>query len=155
MKLKILHISDLHFSENGVAQDNVLNSLSMKIEELCKLEIKPNLLVITGDIAYSGKAAEYDRAREFIDRITKHCEITVDKIFMIPGNHDVDRTKIKAEHKNWWYNFKCEQDLNQVLSSEIALPAVESTTDSYFQFVKERMTGTTEIGKYSEYVSKV
>ena len=60
MKIKILHLSDFHFRASNLAQDMVLSSLSRKIEELCKTEHKPNLLAVTGDIAFSGKKEEYD-----------------------------------------------------------------------------------------------
>lgn len=155
MKLKILHLSDLHFSSKGLSQDIVISSLSKKIEELSKIESKPNILILTGDIAFSGKPEEYNKAKDFINKIAGFCEITVQNIFIIPGNHDVDRDKLKPSHKSWWYNFKDESQLTEVLSSEIALPIIKATTSAYFEFIEEFMTGKTEIGPYGEYVAKV
>ncbi len=56
MKIKILHLSDLHIKNSSTPQDLVLTSLTKKIQELAKAEpIK--ILIVTGDIAYSGKTS--------------------------------------------------------------------------------------------------
>ena len=155
MKLKILHLSDFHFKTGNVSQDIVLSSLSKKIEEICKTEIKPNLLIITGDIAYSGMKQEYILAKEFINKIAVFCEIEIDNIFIIPGNHDVDRSKIGAGQLDWWYKFKVEKELADVLSSEQSFPIIKTKTEAYFEFLKNFMSGKTEIGQFGEFVTTI
>lgn len=155
MKLKILHLSDFHFKTGNVSQDIVLSSLSKKIEKICKTEIKPNILIITGDIAYSGKKQEYIQAKEFINKIAVFCEIEVDNIFIIPGNHDVDRSKIGAGQLDWWYKFKGEKELTDVLSSEQSFPIIKTKTEDYFEFLKNFMSGKTEIGRFGEFVTTI
>jgi predicted phosphodiesterase len=155
MKLKILHLSDFHFKTDNVSQDIVLSSLSKQIQTICNTEDKPNMLIITGDIAFSGKTEEYLLAKEFINKVAQYCNINIDNIFIIPGNHDVDRKKIGKGQIDWWYNFKDDSALIDVLSSDQSFPIIKSKTDAYYEFLKEFMSGKTEIGKYGEYVTQL
>lgn len=155
MKLRILHLSDLHLKKDNVSQDIVLSSLLKKIEGICNEEDKPNILIITGDIAYSGKPEEYNLAKTFIDKACQLCEIETERIFIIPGNHDVDRSKIDPTHLRWWYNFSDENSLLEILTSDIAFPTIRRTTDAYYEFLKNYMTGKSDIGQFGEYVSEV
>lgn len=50
----------------------------------------PDLLFITGDIAFSGKPEEYALAEDFIHRLSEALSISEDRLFIIPGNHDID-----------------------------------------------------------------
>src|SRR6266849_1370695 len=114
--MKILHLSDLHFRNRDISQDLVLSSLLKSLEDIFRIQTKPNIIIITGDIAFSGKSEEYQRARSFIEDIAKICELSPEHVFIIPGNHDVDRTKIKQTHIRWWYNFKDEVELTENLT---------------------------------------
>lgn len=153
--MKILHLSDMHFTANGISQDVVISSLSRKIENLCKEEEKPNIIVISGDIAFSGKAEEYTKAKEFIDKIAQLCGISLEGIFIIPGNHDVDRSKIEKKYFNWFYKFTREEELNDVLTTPEAMEVIKGGTKAYFEFIKQYMSGKTSIGDLGEYVSTI
>jgi len=155
MTFRILHLSDFHFKVDNIAQDIVLESMLKQIESISKTENKPNMLIITGDISYSGKQEEYSLAKEFIDKIAQFCEITIDNIFIIPGNHDVDRGKIGKGHLNWWYDFNDETSLLDVLTSDQSFPIIFSKTNAYFDFIKSYMTGKTEIGQFGEFVTQI
>ncbi|RPD39493.1 metallophosphoesterase [Chitinophaga barathri] len=154
MKLKILHLSDLHFKSTGLAQDVVVSSLLTAIQELCEKEDKPDLLLLTGDVAFGGKPEEYKKAKEFIDGVADCCGIGKGRIFIIPGNHDVERSRIKPGYVKWWYSFKNEQELHEVLSSEDAFPKVMATTTAYFEFIKSYMDNLA-FGRYGEYVAEM
>jgi len=89
--LTILHLSDFHFKPNfQYDQDIILNELLKKISEMNKSEWQPDLILCTGDIAYSGKPSEYKSARNFLDQLLKITGVTKEKLFTVPGNHDVD-----------------------------------------------------------------
>ena len=89
-----LHLSDLHFRENTKwEKDPLLLELVEDIDERIGLDFgKPNLVCVTGDIAHSGKKAEYEMVRPFLERIQHVCGVEANQMFMVPGNHDVDRT---------------------------------------------------------------
>jgi predicted MPP superfamily phosphohydrolase len=89
--LTILHLSDFHFKPNfQYDQDIILNDLLKKISEMNKSEWQPDLILCTGDIAYSGKPSEYKSARDFLDQLLKITGVTKEKLIAVPGNHDVD-----------------------------------------------------------------
>ena len=52
----------------------------------------PNLIFATGDIAHSGKAAEYKLATQFFDDLLKAAGLRRRHLVIVPGNHNVDRS---------------------------------------------------------------
>jgi 3',5'-cyclic AMP phosphodiesterase CpdA len=55
-EITILHLSDLHIKEgDSYARDVVLNALVDSLRNLPVKERKPDLIAVTGDIAYCGK----------------------------------------------------------------------------------------------------
>jgi hypothetical protein len=51
-------------------------------------------VLVTGDIAFSGKPAEYKRAGEWIDQLVGIVGCELIAVRTIPGNHDIDRSRI-------------------------------------------------------------
>jgi len=61
--IKIVHLSDIHFSEAYYVPeiaDSMLQNINMN---------SPDIVIITGDLTENGFAAEYNGAKNFIDRI--------------------------------------------------------------------------------------
>jgi len=89
--ITILHISDFHFKPNfQFEKDIILSELLKKLSEINKSEWQPDLILCTGDIAYSGKPSEYKSARNFLNQLLKITGIPKSRLFAVPGNHDVD-----------------------------------------------------------------
>ncbi len=94
LEIRWLHLSDFHFRESqSWEQDYVLKSLLKSIRENFKELNRPDLLFITGDVAFSGKQKEYELAQGFVLELLKATGLSSDRLFVIPGNHDVDRKK--------------------------------------------------------------
>ncbi len=95
--IRILHLSDFHFREDREEDfSNVFCELGETVAKQVKDGNKPDIVVLTGDIAWSGKKKDYSLAQTWIDNhLLKHI-VGFDKknFFIIPGNHDVDREKI-------------------------------------------------------------
>jgi 3',5'-cyclic AMP phosphodiesterase CpdA len=65
--IRILHLSDFHLREKTRwDSDPVLDGLAETIRRIVAEGPKPGVVAITGDIAFSGKAAEYEVARRWI-----------------------------------------------------------------------------------------
>ena len=93
-ELRWLHISDFHCREKlKWSQDVVLKSLLEDIKKNYSGELKPDLVFITGDISFSGQEEEFKIAQDFIDKLKEITEIDIDRIFFVPGNHDIDRNE--------------------------------------------------------------
>ncbi|HDZ86090.1 hypothetical protein LCGC14_0908380 [marine sediment metagenome] len=75
-KLLIAHLTDFHAGSPYF----ITNLLTRAIDELN--ELKPDAVVITGDLTNMGFRQEFTTAKAFIDKI--QCE----NIVIVPGNHD-------------------------------------------------------------------
>jgi len=73
--MKLVHLSDIHVGSQF--QENVFMKV---IEEVNQL--KPDVIVITGDLTNEGLLKEYEKCKEYVSRL--HCK----KIITISGNHD-------------------------------------------------------------------
>ena len=75
--------------------DALLQSLLRDIEKRIEwYKIRPDFVAITGDIAYSGQPPEYELARKFFDELLHTTGLNKSRLFLVPGNHDVDRALI-------------------------------------------------------------
>lgn len=92
--LRWLHLSDLHLKSGAVyGQDVVLNALFRSLPDLMERHGHPDLLFITGDISHSGQKEELLQARAAIDSLVSIVGVPLERVFVIPGNHDVDRLR--------------------------------------------------------------
>lgn len=95
--LQILHVSDLHFGHGDATtrfdQRIVTEGIVHDAAKLAKELGPPELIVVTGDIAFSANAAhEYPKAAAWLRLLAERTNPKA-RILMVPGNHDVDRKK--------------------------------------------------------------
>jgi len=91
-----LHLSDLHFGHGPAShrwdQRLVLQSLIEDLTQLLAGDVpRPNVILITGDIAQTGASSEYDEARAWFSKLTAITGVAGPDILVLPGNHDVQR----------------------------------------------------------------
>lgn len=96
-----LHLSDLHFRGSRAYDENiVLQALLRDVAERIQTDgLRPDFIAITGDVAFSGKQDEYDLARLFFDKLLTTTGLPCERLFVVPGNHDVDRNLITSGAK--------------------------------------------------------
>ena len=89
-----LHISDIHMCVRDVwSQDVVLNSMCEHIGSQRKEGMEVDFILVTGDLAHSGKEQEYELVRDFFDALQASSDVSRERIYCVPGNHDVDRNR--------------------------------------------------------------
>jgi tetratricopeptide (TPR) repeat protein/predicted phosphodiesterase len=87
-----LHVSDFHFrGGDPYDRDVVLRALVRSVGEFRERGRKADLIFATGDIAYSGKDAEYSAATAFFDALLAAAGVEKRHLYLVPGNHDVNR----------------------------------------------------------------
>ena len=91
--IRILHLSDFHFRpETAWDHQLILERLVSDIEKTISQGHPVDLVVITGDVAFSGKEEEYNIAQKWIEeRLLPTTNTTPHSLFIVAGNHDVYR----------------------------------------------------------------
>jgi hypothetical protein len=99
--LNILHLSDLHFSDSsGHAWNQVVPNLaphdqptllSTLLEDLTSLAVTPQLIIVSGDLIDKGAATGIVPVVDFLTTLRTHLSLMADRLFVVPGNHDVLR----------------------------------------------------------------
>ncbi|MDC3980733.1 metallophosphoesterase [Polyangium jinanense] len=92
-----LHLSDLHFGLPGAGdrhnQSQILSILRDDLSTLDRQKVpRPDAILVTGDIAWSGKPDQYAEASKWLLDVAQRLGLAKDRIFVVPGNHDVDRS---------------------------------------------------------------
>ena len=97
-----MHLSDIHFREGqaGDAHDpdsDLRNELERDLRTISTTRVQRiDGIIVSGDIAFSGQASEFDFAKAWLQRITELIDCPTDAVMVTPGNHDVDRNKVRA-----------------------------------------------------------
>ncbi|WP_421580970.1 metallophosphoesterase [Shinella sp. M31] len=94
-----IHLSDIHFREkeinrlddpNAGLRDDLIHDIKFMRQRLGR---KADGILLTGDIAFGGTAKEYEFALKWIEEdLCPASGCDIDTVFVIPGNHDVNRS---------------------------------------------------------------
>ena len=136
MELAILHLSDIHIKSPF---DPVLNR-APKIAGAFH-SVAPSavacLVLLSGDIAFSGKQPEYEAAYGFLEQIKsellKYPLLNVVNFICVPGNHDCDFSD-ESDVREYLL-----QDIGSLYKSGIKLDSDKTRTllsvqNNFFQF---------------------
>lgn len=108
--LRILHLSDIHFGQEKkgerIRHNDVREQLVSDLKIFLGNTKRLDLILINGDIAYSGKKTEYDDAVAWIEQLINvgRCDETA--VLTVPGNHDVDIDLISLAAKGVHTNLR-------------------------------------------------
>jgi hypothetical protein len=85
-----LHISDLHHGQAGEAGRWPREPILVDMQNQAKRLGSPDLILFTGDLAFSGKLDQYDKVTETLAHIRE--AVGGDPVVVpVPGNHDLKR----------------------------------------------------------------
>jgi predicted phosphodiesterase len=140
-KATFLHLSDFHFrKENEWDYQHVFNHFK---EDINSWQIRKNEridgILITGDIAYSGQPDEYELAFDKIKEIMAITGVKMENIFLVPGNHDVDRNEITKPE---------EETTRSILESK-------SNVNEYFRRYGDYKIFLDKFKSYSQFLNKM
>lgn len=101
MKILFLHMSDMHIEKKN---DIYVKNVPKIIEALNSFgSIDKIIIIISGDIAYSGLRIQYDSAWNLLGTIIclikKKFGVEKVDVLIVPGNHDIDYSKGDLKHQ--------------------------------------------------------
>ncbi len=138
-----LHLSDLHFRESRNYDETiVLRELLRDVaERIEKDNLRPDFIVVTGDIAFSGKPEEYQLAGSFFDKLLETAKLSRERLFVVPGNHDANRSLISNGAKAITNALVDRDSTNGILADADDLKSVMKRFRGYAEFVNSYFSG--------------
>lgn len=145
-KLVLVHLSDIHFY--GSSGTSVYDLDSEVRSELLRdaATVTKDLggatgILVTGDIAFSGQRAEYERAASWLLEFCRVIECPDESVWVVPGNHDVDRkianskvTKTLHQSVRAKQGTGLDDELREILTDENSAKALLAPLAEYNAF---------------------
>jgi hypothetical protein len=99
--LTFLHISDIHFNARYGESPydlnlEIRNELEREVRRLVGDHGPLTAVLVGGDVAYAGDEREYETAIEWLKKLCELGGCPEEAVWVVPGNHDVDRAVIKS-----------------------------------------------------------
>ncbi|HEV8580631.1 MAG TPA: metallophosphoesterase [Thermoanaerobaculia bacterium] len=134
-----LHLSDWHQRgpdfERRAVRDALLADLQQRAEIDSGLE-QIDFVVFSGDLAFSGHPAEYETAaKEFLEPVLQAVGVTRERLFVVPGNHDLSRASLRLLGR-WLDAFPNLQHINAALIDPDQRRTLLSPMEGYANFVR-------------------
>lgn len=99
MAVSFIHLSDIHFGQEKGGELETHNDVKERLladaaTQVKSLNLSIDGIIVTGDVAFAGKAKEFKEAGHWLDRLARGVECLETAIQVVPGNHDIDRSEI-------------------------------------------------------------
>jgi predicted MPP superfamily phosphohydrolase len=138
-----LHLSDIHFKEMkpydpGIVLAALLSDLKQCME---RGGMRPDFIALTGDLAFSGKPAEYAHVRRFIDELLAVTGLPANRVFPVPGNHDVDRSLVLYSSSIAGQSLKDRDAVNRILGTPDERRLYFNRFKGYGEFLNDYFSG--------------
>ena len=119
-KISWLHLSDFHFRATGdsfgqtVSCEELLRDIPSRLLDEYPLQF----VLVTGDIAFSGQVSEYELASSFFVDLASKISLNLNRICIVPGNHDVDRDTLSYLQEGVRLKLTGQQAIDEFLASD-------------------------------------
>jgi 3',5'-cyclic AMP phosphodiesterase CpdA len=91
----LIQLSDIHFKSDKSAQLLLLDEVKRELVrdiELIEKDLPPvKLVLVCGDVAFSGAKEEYLAAKAWLKDFCRAANCREEAVRTVPGNHDVNR----------------------------------------------------------------
>ncbi|WP_050778119.1 pentapeptide repeat-containing protein [Micromonospora sp. ATCC 39149] len=112
--ITVLHLSNLRFAPGQAfgspvpagTHEQVLQALCTDLDLLSRslAGARPDLVVVSGDLAVTGRPREFDLVKAFLEGLAEHLGVGFGRIAIVPGERDVNEAAARA------YLAQCEAD---------------------------------------------
>jgi len=132
--LKFLHLSDLHITttDAGTQFDGDIKIREALMVDLGKEDRNQfDAILVTGDVAYHGRADEFARAKAWLEDVRKATGSSPESLFVVPGNHDVNQATVSKDSSLW----ELHQSLRRPMSDPDRLANLNKKLHDPFDFL--------------------
>jgi Calcineurin-like phosphoesterase len=137
-----LHICDFHMrASDAWSQDVVLKAMCRHIEREREEGSLPDFILATGDLAFSGEVEEYKLAAPFFDAVSAASGVPKNRIYCIPGNHDIARDRQKMSFQGARNFIQSQNQVDLLLSAGEDLQTLLKREENYRKFQHAYFTG--------------
>ena len=137
-----LHISDFHIRKSDAwSQDVVVKALCDDISQQREDGVAIDFILATGDIAFSGKPDDYALAAGFFDALIMASGVPKERIFCVPGNHDIDRDRQKLSFLGARTFLHDQNRTDDLLAAGEDLQTLLKRQENYRHFQNTYLTG--------------
>lgn len=132
-----LHLSDLHVTNStNMDMEYIVDSFFEDLnQQLNKYNYHLDFIFFTGDIAFSGKKNEYKKAIPFFDELLNRTGLQKNQLFVIPGNHDLDRDQPQGIMEEKWGSMVNADQVAQVLDNDTYRTEIGKRFFDYNEFL--------------------
>ena len=95
MRIKWLHLSDIHFNYKNFDSHELREDFIDRIKLLCQNEPFTHLF-LTGDILFRNEQADTETA-VFINELITSLQLPIENVIIVPGNHDHNRDTVISQ----------------------------------------------------------
>lgn len=136
-----LHLSDWHQRgpdfDRETVREALLDDLERRVEKIDRRLAEIDFIVFSGDLAFSGSPAEYESAeREFLDPVLRATGVPRDRLFIVPGNHDLSRPTLRLLAPLLSL-FRREEEINSYLLDPDSREILLAPTRAYSRFIRK------------------
>lgn len=155
-KITWLHISDLHIDASEDRDNSVVREAFLKdIDKRLKDDISFDFVVVTGDVANKGKKKDYLIANDFFKVLLGKLELDENRLFVVPGNHDINIAKISKKNGGAFLNELVDGQnntrINDIIDSAFLEPCKHKFADYYKNISQNRYNVKNKLlGNYYE-----
>ena len=157
MSAIFVHLSDIHFGqerdESVYIHDDVKRELVADAGRIVR-GLPGGMaqgILVTGDIAHSGKPEQYQEAGEWLDSLAAAINCEIYRIQIVPGNHDVDRDKQSVSSSHLLDVLKAggSSEYESIIANETDRATLFSRFEAYGRFGEAYDCPLDSEGKYA------
>ena len=133
-----LHISDIHLDtgKGEWAQNAVLRDLVRDVEARAGATTGPDFVVLSGDLVWSGKRKQFEAVHEFLKALCEATSLPNNRIFCVPGNHDIDRVVQRYCYLGAQGALQSPQAVDEFLGDEVERAQLYERFAAYSTFAR-------------------
>jgi 3',5'-cyclic AMP phosphodiesterase CpdA len=140
-KITWIHLSDLHWRQTQTYDANVVTSALLR-DLADRARLAPELaqidfIFVTGDLTFASRSSEYKLARKFLAELLQTTQVRKNRLFIVPGNHDVDRKVISTEARSVVKRAKDQQTIEDLFNNRADRIAVIRRFHNYRRFLND------------------